>query len=118
MSYEGYRQCICALGHYWECPEQYDFLKPICPICKEEAKWQNNVDDTNCDSYGVIPPFELAKLVIKNAVSCTCVCGNCHESAPTLYRIPSNDEWEQMRHLRHYRSGSDRKTYIRIMPAL
>lgn len=53
MGYQGYTQCICTQGHYYEvdCSE----LDYICPQCGQEPAWCNIVDETNFSGDGIVP---------------------------------------------------------------
>lgn len=92
MSYEGCEQLLCANGHYWTC-DAHD-KRSGCPDCGGEAVWVNDVDETNCDDVGWI---DMSSLVIKPAVLETCNLGHVHETAPTVYRIPTGEETEDAR---------------------
>jgi hypothetical protein len=52
MSYEGYSQCICSNGHYFEHDAYCD---GFCPYCGLGSSWDNSVDQTNGEAYGEIP---------------------------------------------------------------
>ena len=45
MSYEGYSEYICDLGHYY-CRDCYDDDSG-CPACGSKPAWRNSVDQTN-----------------------------------------------------------------------
>lgn len=97
MSYEGYVQCLCKNGHYFEEDERYDFAEVrseygICGICNSEIIWTNHVDDTNCDQWGAIPFDEFKKnFLLTPEKRETCNLGHVHLSAAT-YRIPTMEE--------------------------
>lgn len=68
MSFEGYWQCVCEVGHestspycYGECREVSDDCPACypdewrCPDCGASLAWHNRVDDTNCDAWGYRP---------------------------------------------------------------
>lgn len=95
MSYEGYVQTICANGHYDTFPETYGEGYPLCSHCGALPAWTNPVDNTNCDSVGVIPPHQLEKFVVSRTVA---VCNLGHDHGEVLYRIPSETETEEARH--------------------
>lgn len=88
MSYEGHTQNICPRGHYFECDAYVD---PVC-ACGDTPVWTNPVDDTNCDSYGVVPPNEIAKLLVKEAVVECCNLGHPHVMEEAVYRSPQEGE--------------------------
>lgn len=62
MSYEGHIQLLCRKGHGGELPISYFGDDGISAwrckamvdnkICGEPVDWSNQVDDTNCKSYG------------------------------------------------------------------
>jgi len=60
MSYEGYSQKLCARGHLCEI-DVCDDVGDEC-FCGEDFVFKNKVDDTNSDSFGIIPDFEWEKL--------------------------------------------------------
>lgn len=96
MSFEGYYQVICMNGHYYNVPVNYSWDEDkTCDDCKAEAAWSSLVDDTNCDAYGLMPDFELAKLKVADAVVYQCQdpkCGHSKLVEPTRYRVPTEDE--------------------------
>lgn len=106
MSFEGYNQCVCKNGHYFEedaMMVRYDGSEN-CPDCGAEAAWVNCVDDTNCDSYGKIP-YEMLreKYLAKKAEVETCeCCGHAEEVSPEEFKVPTREETDPMR---HYRPG-------------
>lgn len=104
MSYEGHEQVVCKNGHYYRRAASYNIFSEDgekCPSCQATDGWHNNVDDTNCDSYGEIP-FELfeARFLVSKAVGKMCDMGHYHELTPAVYRVPTREE---TRHMRHYR---------------
>ena len=61
MSYEGYTQYLCPLGHYWTEDAMAGYYceysngtsdSPSCPHCKAPPAWENMVDTTN-GSFGI-----------------------------------------------------------------
>lgn len=96
MSYEGYVQCICAHGHYYE----YDAFdeERLCPVCRAPRAWHNAVSETNCDSYGEIPMTELeARFQITPTHVETCSLGFAHAVAPAVFRVPTEAETQPLR---------------------
>jgi len=100
MSYEGRNQFLCTNGHQFDRPESYGNSDERCSICNEEPAWCNSVDDTNCESDGII--LDFSSLVIEVEVTETCNLGHEHIIKPARYRPPTKEE-EQA--LRHYRDG-------------
>jgi hypothetical protein len=91
VSYEGYEQDICINGHFFV-KDAYDSSRK-CPTCDAEVAFSNSVDDTNCDSWGLIPSEKFQELIIKKAVVETCShCGHTKQLENPLYKIPDN-EW-------------------------
>jgi hypothetical protein len=88
MSYEGYYQVLCEEGHLFIVDAydwQYGEEEPnICPICGKKPVWENAVDDTNCDQFGLI------HLQVKiPGEECICrECGIRHIKKHTTYYIP------------------------------
>jgi hypothetical protein len=93
MSYEGYVQCICSNGHYFNDDSSYGATSN-CPTCKAPAAWENNVDETNCDSYGEINMESLIKVPRRTD---KCNLGHIHEVAPAIYRIPTPRQTNALR---------------------
>jgi predicted RNA-binding Zn-ribbon protein involved in translation (DUF1610 family) len=53
MSYEGYSQCICRCGDYYEVDAtDNDYT---CPKCGQMYVWCNRVDETNYNDDGIVP---------------------------------------------------------------
>lgn len=52
MSFEGYYQCVCKNGHYFEIDVYEDRDK--CVDCFQDIIFKNTVDETNCESAGYI----------------------------------------------------------------
>src|ERR1700744_2306542 len=96
MSYEGRVQFICENGHLDTVSEPYGG-EVQCPTCKGKVAWENSVDDTNCDAYGLIPDEEFAKVLVEPEVVEYCNLGHRHVTADAVYRIPKEDELR-----RHY----------------
>lgn len=93
MSWEGYSQCICANGHYFQGggkvhaePEEF-----LCPDCNAAAAWMNMVDETNGDAFGEIPDHILRDQFMIDP-------GN--SKSETRYRIPTKKETDPLRHFR------------------
>jgi hypothetical protein len=99
MSYEGYTDHLCENGHHWQIDAQAHYV--ICPYCSKDSVWQNEVDETNCDSVGIIMAEGWKSLCISEKKIET--CGHCNHSRtmePARYRIPSEEELKKLRHLR------------------
>lgn len=105
MSFEGYKQCICDNGHYFEIDVYED--DDVCLDCGGKIAWFNTVDDTNCNSYGEIPmelleeKFRVKKVVVERG--CFEMAG-CVE--PVLFRIPTREETDPLRHYRPEYGGT------------
>jgi hypothetical protein len=86
MSFEGYYQQLCRLGHltHRDC---YDAQLP-CEDCGDLIMWEALVDDTNCDSYGLIVPKDWDAHFLSEAPTL--------EDAEPRYRPPTQEE------LKHY----------------
>ncbi len=92
MSYEGYEQHICAHGHLFTNHDIYsgmysDLDVPVCH-CGQKSVFSNSVDETNCDSFGIITPEEFQKYLVKEAVYQECNLGHHHLVSHAVYRIP------------------------------
>lgn len=101
MSYEGYTQVLCKNGHYSTREPYYHGFGgegELCPICKEEIVWMNEVDQTNIEEIGYIEMVQFLKEPRKTE-TCQC-CGHTKEVAPATYRIPTAQEKEAARQFR------------------
>lgn len=92
MSYEGHVQQLCSNGHYLTADAYSDNL--AC-ACGAGIAWSNSVDDTNGDSFGVIPPEEFEKILVQEAVVETCNLGHNHVTSLAVYRIPQEGELQR-----------------------
>lgn len=89
MSYEGYEQYWCAKGHYYVGPDSRHVEEPgmaKCPHCDSEAVFMNAVDETNCDSWGLIRPREITPAVFE-----TCNLGHKHLAVAATHEIPNEE---------------------------
>lgn len=97
MSYEGYTQNLCINGHYFDSGEgNYNAIGP-CPECRGDPVWTNHVDETNCESYGVI---RMEQFLVTPAQVAKCNLGHEHELTPAVYRRPTGDEAHKARYWR------------------
>lgn len=95
MSYEGYVQCICKKGHYFE---QNAFEKAKCP-CGAQTGWVNAVDQTNGNSYGEIPMELLRRdYLISPAQTETCNLGHVHVTEEERFKVPKSKATDSLRH--------------------
>lgn len=95
MSYEGYVQFLCPVGHYFK--EECHGPDRRCPVesCLKLAVWENPVDETNCDAWGLIPRDQFT--VVSAPVNETCNLGHQHQTQAGTYKIPSSEETRLMR---------------------
>jgi hypothetical protein len=98
MSYEGYYQAICQNGHYQCIPENYGGPHSPCMICKSDWAWLNPVDQTNYLDWGMIPDQQLNTLLVQPEKWETCNLGHYHLISPAIYRVPTPEETQDMRH--------------------
>lgn len=112
MSYEGYEQQICVNGHYQTGPDSWHIEDEAKCHCGATIAWYNAVDETNCNSYGEIP-MELIneKFRISDDVVEVCNLKHSHVIKEAVYRIPTKEESDP---LRHYRDGDGRAPLIPI----
>lgn len=96
MSYEGYNQFICKNGHRFDAHENYGSQRDRCDVCQAEPAWCNSVDDTNCESDGVI--LDFSSFVIEPEQKETCNLGHAHVIKHARYRVPSKEEAQALRH--------------------
>jgi hypothetical protein len=102
MSYEGYDQILCANGHFTT-RDAYDDREDTCSFCGAEFVWRNDVDQTNCEEFGVI---DMSKLLIAETKFDKCnKCGHCSVTEPSRYRIPGKHETQYLREYYHETSG-------------
>jgi hypothetical protein len=95
MSYEGYVQVICDNGHYSE--RDALFRRAVCN-CGAADAWQNDVDQTNCDSWGYIPVEILEeKFLLEAEKFAVCDLGHKHVLTSAVFNIPSTDETNRLR---------------------
>lgn len=98
MSFEGRYQYLCENGHKWEvCVYSVDGKERRCPTCKKKAVFFNLVDDTNCDSYGIITDESWKKLEISPEKVEVCNLGHKHITEPARYRKPTDEELDKFR---------------------
>ncbi len=106
MSYEGYVQYICESGHYYTGPALYGEPNESVCQCGKTAAWSNDVDDTNCDEYGIVPVAVLREsLLISEAQTQTCNLGHSHTVKEEVWRVPTPEEtkgWRCYRHVETY----------------
>lgn len=96
MSYEGYSQCICINGHFTNIPESYGMEKIKCPVCsKAKFVWVNNVDETNCDSYGYVEAEAVFSLLgrVGNNIVCKLPTEDDVKFLNSLRRFRHLDKW-------------------------
>jgi hypothetical protein len=92
MSFEGYNQVLCKNGHLSNLDAFFEENAFKC-TCGAGIAWSNLVDETNCESYGLISEKEMRKFLVSDATVCSCEhCGNKHNATEAVYRIPS---WEE-----------------------
>lgn len=129
MSYEGYEQHICAKGHLFNHADSWTedavcnayLLSPddVEKRCGAPTAFINSVDDTNCDSHGLILERDWLKLKIAEPImiKVKCECGHGkveREGEPARYRIPSDDEVLKVRTMRAFNdlTGKIERVYI------
>ena len=103
MSYEGYEQHLCANGHLFTL-DAHDPSERKC-YCGAESVWENDVDQTNCESYGYI---DMEQFLIEPAKYQKCNLGHSHLISKEVYRIPSESErkkartWRDDNNVKHF----------------
>lgn len=101
MSYEGYVQCICKNGHYYEYNAYARDNDRVCYQCGTESAWTNAVSETNCDSYGQIPMKWLREQFLKEKAHVeTCNLGHQHTVKQETFYIPTPSHAERLRCVR------------------
>ena len=116
MSYEGYEQRLCQNGHLSE--HECDDRTKVCNRlvegnrCGQNFVMINEVDQTNCDAYGIIPPSEWAKILISDVVFKECEhCKHRAIFSDARYKLPTP---EQAQHMRHYQPEYGGTEYVRL----
>lgn len=88
MSFEGYEEYLCEVGHYatagaWDAPVS------ICPTCHAPIVWHRVVDETN----GIDPndPTTMPATLVVRVPETVEVCnlGHRHVTRPAQYEIPA-----------------------------
>lgn len=79
MSYEGYTEYMCSMGHYWakDVYEELAFGHNECPYCLLQPTHAHSVDLTNGVDADQPSTFPAEKL---------CVGGN-------IYQVPKESVW-------------------------
>jgi hypothetical protein len=98
MSYVGYEQLIGTCGHYYENHNIYDYGETSerkCPVCGADGAFENQVDQTNNPSDGIID-FEKHFLLTAAEYE-TCNLGHKHMTKAATYRIPTKGEAKKFR---------------------
>lgn len=109
MSFEGHEQCICANGHYFETDIYYSGGTDggsLCDHCGAKAAVSVTADETNgtLESDSEYYPGQVeyddlkASFLIKDEVEETCNLGHVHLISPAVFRIPSQEEIDKLRH--------------------
>jgi len=112
MSYEGYSQFLCKVGHYWaeDCMMADDNSK--CSVCFKSAVWENMVNQTNgCEAISG-DPNDLSNIHEK-AGDCFCgyvpleevdkkACDKCGSILEQRFKIPKKGQG------RRIKTGSER----------
>jgi len=112
MSYEGYEQCICEKGHYFENSNVYQWDVAEGCDCGAPTVFTNAVDETNGEAYGEIPFEEMRKLKLADAMVETCpCCGSAKTLHPPRYRVPTAEE---LKNIRYYRASNGE--LLKIVP--
>lgn len=107
MSYEGRYQTLCKNGHYCIVDAYIDY--PTCH-CGQSIVWENGVDDTNGEEYGIVPDDVFASWEISPAKYETCNLGHRHCVEEAVYKIPSKEERKAARH--YYDAASN--SYVKV----
>lgn len=87
MSYEGYEQHLCVLGHLYE-TDCYATTGDTCDVCGAISIWSNSVDTTNGNSEGII--LDWSSLEIGPGPK-------TNNPRAKTYRIPTAEELEKLR---------------------
>lgn len=87
MSFEGYTQYLCPMGHYWTHEVHYE-NDNICDFCDQEAVEQNLVDLTNGVEEGYREIIEIAPAKTKMCMACE----HEEEVEPARWRFKKEDK--------------------------
>lgn len=116
MSYEGREEYLCEGGHRFSVNSGNGrFTRTItCPYCKKPWVFLNDINDTNCESYGEIPKEEWQKFLLTPEVKKTCDLGHEHVIQEATYRKPTDDEAENIRtYFQTQNDGSRIRLYVK-----
>lgn len=93
MSYSGYEDHICEVGHLYSSDA---FADGETCHCGKKSVFCNSVDQTNCEEYGTIVNWQ--KFMIADAKVETCVtCNHTTIVEETRYRAPTKEELKEVR---------------------
>lgn len=107
MSYEGYEQVLCKNGHLEQIPAPWWSNEYKCH-CGEGVMFTNSVDDTNCDSYGIILEEGWKSLLIEEEKTETCShCNHTKLVSHARYRKPTARDLKRIRMRREVTDNGD-----------
>lgn len=102
MSYSGYTECLCFLGHRFT-KDAFDEEERCCAvvsdgICGAPIVWTNEVDTTNGFSQGKIEEKTWKQFEISPEIRKTCdSCGHSELVSSARYAVPTEEEHFKMR---------------------
>ena len=109
MSYEGHEQHICENGHLFTTEPQWQGSEEVYKChCGALSAFSNSVDDTNCESHGIIPDDAWKKLQLLPEIREVCNLGHSHVLREATYRIPTRAELPELQH----RWDSENQTFF------
>jgi predicted RNA-binding Zn-ribbon protein involved in translation (DUF1610 family) len=94
MSYEGYSQCICKCGYYYEVDAADSDYN--CPKCGQMYAWCNSVDETNYNDDGIVPWDILQSRFLKYGKIPTCEETKYLRKPSPYMQAYGGDEWDDL----------------------
>jgi len=90
MSYEGFEQWLCEMGHHFrfDCYEAPDQASWRCSECGSRLAWWNAVDETNMGHEGWESTYVHPEVVDQGKMHTCSACGSRDVVTPARHRIP------------------------------
>lgn len=113
MSYEGYKDCICANGHL---TSQDAYEDHPCVVCEAPIVWVNEIDQTNGEDVGYISSEDMRSFCIERET--TSKCPTCHSHTlykPAVYRVPTPEETASIRTITTFFEDQQLQVYLKDM---
>lgn len=89
MSYEGYEEKLCKVGHY-SSRDVYDYTSADKCHCGKEFVWSLSTDQTNDEGY----PYDDFEVDVEARTEKCPTCKNVKQIEPIRYKIPTLEQKE------------------------